>query len=162
GTLAPTFAAGTTNYTASVANATASITVTPTVADATATVQAQVNGGGFSSVTSGSPSGALALNVGANTVDVKVTAQDTTTIKTYTVAVTRAAAPAGPTPETITNTVSGGNLILSWGQANWTGILSGTNVTQLTTTNLGVTSPYTNALNLSAPQTYYRLFYVAP
>jgi hypothetical protein len=70
--------------------------------------------------------------------------------------------PVAPTPETVTNTVSGGNLILSWGQGNWTGILSGTNVTQLTTTNLGVTSPYTNAINLSAPQTYYRLFYLAP
>jgi hypothetical protein len=40
-------------------------------------------------VTSGSPSGAISLVVGTNTITVLVTAQDTTT-KTYTVTVTRA------------------------------------------------------------------------
>lgn len=155
GTLSPAFDSNTVSYAASVSNATASITVTPTLAQANATNQVRVNGGLYSGVVSGSPSGALALNVGANTVDVKVTAQDTTTIKTYTVTVTRAVPP--PTPETITNTVSGGDLILSWGQTNWSGVLSGTNITQLTTTNLGVTSPYTNLI--SGPQTYFRLFF---
>jgi len=158
GTLAPAFAAGTTSYTASVPNATSSITVTPTVADALATIEARVNGGSYASVTSGSPSGALALNVGANTVDVKVTAEDATTIKTYTVTVTRAAAP--PTPETVTFTTSGTDLILSWSQNNWTGLLTGTNVTGVTNPLPGVSSPYTNAI--SGPQTYFRLYYTAP
>jgi uncharacterized delta-60 repeat protein len=89
GTLSPTFASGTITYTASVPNATASISVIPTTADTTASIQVRVNGGSYANVTSGSVSSSLALNVGANTVDVKVTAQDGTT-KTYTVTVTRA------------------------------------------------------------------------
>ncbi|WP_222429929.1 cadherin-like beta sandwich domain-containing protein [Paenibacillus cremeus] len=85
GTLTPAFASGTTSYTASVGNAVSSLTVTPTVSDSTASVK--VNG---TAVTSGSASGAVSLNVGANTITVLVTAQDNTT-KTYTVTVTRAA-----------------------------------------------------------------------
>jgi gliding motility-associated-like protein len=86
GTLSPVFATTTTVYTASVANATTSVTLTPTVADATATVK--VNG---TTVASGSASGAIALNVGANVITTSVTAQDGTTISNYTVTITRAA-----------------------------------------------------------------------
>ena len=89
GTISPTFAAATTAYTASVTNATTSVTVTPTKNDANATIQARVNGGSYTSVTSGSPSGSLSLNVGSNTIDVLVTAQDGTTTKTYTLTITR-------------------------------------------------------------------------
>jgi hypothetical protein len=87
GILTPAFAAATTSYTASVANAVASITVTPTSADGNATIT--VNG---NAVTSGNPSGSIALSVGANVITTVVTAQDATTTKTYTVTVTRAAA----------------------------------------------------------------------
>ena len=99
GTLNPAFDANITSYTASVPNATSSMTVTPTAADANATIQVRVNGGGYATVASGSPSGPLALNVGANTIDVKVAAQDEVvagrvrapaTLKVYTVTVTRA------------------------------------------------------------------------
>ena len=93
GTLSPDFASGTTSYTASVGNATTSITVTPTLDQANATIEARVNGGSYAAVTSGSASGALSLNVGGNTVDVRVTAQDGTTQKTYTVTVTRLSPP---------------------------------------------------------------------
>lgn len=86
GTLTPTFASGTTSYTATVSNATTGLTVTPTLADGTATVT--VNG---ASVTSGSASGSIPLSIGSNTITVVVTAQDGTTVKTYTVVVTRAA-----------------------------------------------------------------------
>lgn len=141
GAFSPSFAAGTLSYTASVPHATNSITVTPTVADATATVQAQVNGGGFASVTSGSPSSALALNIGANTVDVKVTAQDTTTIKTYTVTVTRAAAPV---TELITVGKSGSDLVMSWTQPALY-LASSTNVAGPYLPVSGATSPYTNS-----------------
>jgi len=87
GTLSPTFASGTTGYTASVANSVSSITVTPTVTNANATVK--VNG---TTVASGSASGSIALNVGSNTITTVVTAQDGTTTQTYTLTVTRAAA----------------------------------------------------------------------
>ncbi|MDM5179578.1 cadherin-like beta sandwich domain-containing protein [Massilia sp. DJPM01] len=86
GTLTPVFAAGTTSYTAGVPFTTTSMTVTPTRSDAGATIT--VNG---VTVISGSASGALALNVGANTITTIVTAADSST-KTYTTTVTRAAA----------------------------------------------------------------------
>ncbi|MGV3664075.1 MAG: cadherin-like beta sandwich domain-containing protein, partial [Prosthecobacter sp.] len=89
GTLSPTFASATTAYTATVPRATASVTVTPTKADANATLQVRVNGGAYAAATSGSPGAALALNLGRNTIDVLVTAQDGTTTKTYTTTVTR-------------------------------------------------------------------------
>jgi gliding motility-associated-like protein len=102
GTLTPGFASGTTSYTASVSNATTSITVTPTTTDANATVT--VNG---TSVTSGTASGSISLNVGANTITTVVTAQDGTTTNTYTVVVTRAASSLA----TLSNlTISAGTL----------------------------------------------------
>ncbi|UUZ47827.1 cadherin-like beta sandwich domain-containing protein [Massilia sp. B-10] len=75
----------TTSYTASVGNATTSLTVTPTRSDANASIT--VNG---VAVISGNASGAIALSVGSNTITTIVTAQDGTTTKTYTVTVTRA------------------------------------------------------------------------
>jgi len=86
-TLTPEFAAGTTSYTAAVANEVNSLTVTPTVAESHATVEVT-----DTEVESGSESGAIDLAVGNNTITVRVTAQDGTT-KTYTVTVTRAEAP---------------------------------------------------------------------
>ncbi|MFS0725682.1 cadherin-like beta sandwich domain-containing protein [Paenibacillus sp. 1P07SE] len=85
GSLNPVFASGTETYTASVANSVNTIEVTPTVGAGTSSVT--VNG---ETVTSGSASDPIALNVGTNTISVEVTAQDSTT-KTYTIEVTRAA-----------------------------------------------------------------------
>jgi tRNA threonylcarbamoyladenosine modification (KEOPS) complex Pcc1 subunit len=87
GTLSPSFASNTLDYTDAVSNATTSVTVTPTTADANATVT--VNG---STVASGQASGAINLAVGDNAITVVVTAQDLTTTKTYTVTVNRAGA----------------------------------------------------------------------
>ncbi len=87
GTLMPAFASTTLGYTDSVGNAVASVTVTPATSDANATLT--VNG---IAVTSGSASGAIALAVGANNINIIVTAQDGTTMQTYTVAVNRAGA----------------------------------------------------------------------
>jgi PKD repeat protein len=93
GTLSPTFASGTTAYSSIVNSITSSITVTPTKTDAGASIQARVNGGTYATVTSGSASSALSLNFGTNTIDVKVTAEDGTTLKTYTITVTRITPP---------------------------------------------------------------------
>jgi gliding motility-associated-like protein len=84
GTINTTFASSI--YTASVTNATSSITLTPTATDAGATIK--ING---TTVVSGAPSGNIALNAGSNTITTIVTAQDGTTTKTYTLTVTRAA-----------------------------------------------------------------------
>ena len=83
---APSFSAATTGYAATVANARTHAKLTPTVADASATVTVQ-----GTMVSSGSPSGAIALSVGTNALTVRVTAQDSTT-KDYTVTITRQAA----------------------------------------------------------------------
>ena len=86
GTLSPVFGSGTLAYTASVPNATTSITLTPTVSDGTATIKVNTV-----TVLSGAASGSIALNAGTNTITTIVTAGDGTTTKTYTVTVTRAA-----------------------------------------------------------------------
>ncbi|WP_187274027.1 S-layer homology domain-containing protein [Paenibacillus sp. N3.4] len=83
GALNETFAAAATSYTQSVANNLVSLTVTPTTADARASVK--VNG---TTVTSGQPSPAIPLSVGANAITIVVTAEDNST-KTYTILVTR-------------------------------------------------------------------------
>jgi len=96
GTLSPVFHYTTAGYTATVTNATSSITVKPTVADPTATIRVNER-----TVASGTPSGAINLVVGANTIQVVVTAQNGTTSLTYTITVTRAAAGMNIPDETI-------------------------------------------------------------
>jgi len=84
GTLAPVFAAGTTNYSASVGNGITSMTVTPTATNANATVT--VNG---TTVTSGTASPVIPLNVGTNNIALTVTAADGLTTMTYMITLTR-------------------------------------------------------------------------
>ncbi|MCD1259884.1 S-layer homology domain-containing protein [Paenibacillus athensensis] len=96
-TLNPAFAAATTAYQAKAVNTVSRTAVTATAADPNATLT--VNG---LAVTSGQPSGLIALNVGTTKITVVVTAQDGT-VKTYSVAVTRAASgqdAGGATPGT--------------------------------------------------------------
>ncbi len=90
-----TFGAGTTSYTASVANSVTHVKLTPTVAESNASVKVG-KAGSLATVTSGSASTAIALAEGANAIKVEVTAQDGTT-KDYTVTVTRAAAAVSGT-----------------------------------------------------------------
>jgi hypothetical protein len=85
GALSPSFTSGTFDYTASVANTVSSVAVTPTAANSFATVQ--VNG---IVITSGTTSQSMPLNVGSNTITVRCTAQDGTTVSTYSIIVTRA------------------------------------------------------------------------
>ncbi len=92
GTLSPAFSPITLFYTAEVQNTVISLTVTPTAAGINAAIK--VNG---NTITSGSPAYAVALNVGVTTITVVVTAEDGSTTKTYTVAVTRIPA-AGVAP----------------------------------------------------------------
>ncbi len=114
--LSPSFASGTTSYASTVPNATTSVTVTPTVAQANATVKVD-----SVSVTSGSPSGAIALSTGSNILTVLVTAQDGVTTKTYTVTVTRTAPPTVTTPTSASLTPNsatlGGNVTSDGGAA---------------------------------------------
>jgi Cadherin-like beta sandwich domain len=92
GNLSPAFAPGTLSYTDTVTNCVASIKVTPTLEDPAASVK--VNG---VAVTSGAHSAPISLAVGANAINVVVTAHDGTTTQTYALAVTREA-PAANAP----------------------------------------------------------------
>ena len=96
-TLTPTFAPGTTTYTAPVVNSVDEITITPTVNDTTtpATYEIQNNAGTALTDADSATGFQVDLIEGANIIKVEVTAEDNSTV-TYTVTVTRAAA-ATPT-----------------------------------------------------------------
>jgi hypothetical protein len=87
GTLSPSFATGTTSYSATETNL-SSITVTPTATQANATIT--VNG---AAVSSGTASGNITLSPGSNTLTILVTAQDGVTTQTYMVTVTSDISP---------------------------------------------------------------------
>ena len=82
-----TFAAGTESYTASVADTVTRTTVTPAVNHTGAGYAIKLGG-----VTDAD--GTISLEVGTNVITIEVTAEDTTTTKTYTVIVTRAEPPS--------------------------------------------------------------------
>ena len=85
GTLSGSFASGTTTYSATLADTDASVRVTPTTDDAGASVE--VNG---EAVASGAQSSAIAFAPGeSKTISIVVTAEDSTTKKTYTITVRR-------------------------------------------------------------------------
>ena len=88
--LTPAFTSDTENYTATVANGVSQITVAPTFSDSGASAD-YLDGDDADiadddTVATGQQ---VALKVGENTIQVKVTAEDGTTMKTYTVVVTR-------------------------------------------------------------------------
>ena len=98
GTLTPAFASGTTSYTASVGNAVSQITVTPTKSDTDASVEYLDGSDATITDADGMTTGQqVDLDVGANTIKVKVTAGNAMTTETYTVTVTRATPPGPPT-----------------------------------------------------------------
>jgi len=103
GTLSPAFATNTTYYTASVGQVTSSIKVTAATSNANATLT--VNG---IPVTSGSASGPIGLNMGANTISLLVTSADGKTTMSYTVSVTRQAISSIATLSNLT--ISSGHL----------------------------------------------------
>ena len=82
-----TFAAGTTSYSAQVANSVSQTTVTATVNDSGASHVIKLGG-----VTDAD--GVMALRVGSNVITIEVTAEDDSTTSTYTVTVTRAEPPS--------------------------------------------------------------------
>ena len=90
-TLTPSFASGTMSYTASVANGVDEITITPTVNESNATVEYQNSSDTDITDADTAKSGhQVPLDVGENTIKVKVKAEDRSTTRTYTVVVTRA------------------------------------------------------------------------
>ena len=94
--LTPMFSSATTGYTASVANAVASVTIESTTSDDSAQVQyLDANDMTLDDADSGKTGFQANLIVGANTFEVKVTAEDGAAMETYTLTVTRAMAMPG-------------------------------------------------------------------
>ncbi len=116
--ISPTFASNRANYTASVANDVDEILVDPTTTDDGATVEfLNAADNDINDADSTEEGHQVALAVGANTIKVKVTAEDAMTTQTYTVIVTRAPAPMP----------SGRTLVSTLGQtSNSTGVLTST------------------------------------
>jgi uncharacterized protein (TIGR02145 family) len=84
GTLSPSFLSTVTSYSVSaLSNVTSSVTITPTAADVSATIAVQINGDGYTNVSSGTASSNLPLYIGSNFIEVRVTAQDNSTTKIY-------------------------------------------------------------------------------
>jgi hypothetical protein len=139
GTLNPEFAPGTTGYAASVANAVSSITVTASPFSGSATIQVRVNGGSFTSIGDGVPSPGLPLDVGPNSIEVRVTSGNLSTIKTYTVVVTRNL-PQPPDVQTLPASVTGTTATLN-GTANPQGLPTSVWFEWGATTSYGTTTP---------------------
>lgn len=98
GTLSPSFASATINYTSTVENNVDKFNVTPTLDAATSTQQVRINNGAYATLASGATSSDMNLNVGTNTINVVVSAQHPSYKRTYTITVTRKGLPpAAPT-----------------------------------------------------------------
>lgn len=98
------FAAGTTTYSRNVANGTSSITVVPTLVDTNARMT--VNGVVVASGTSRT----INLNIGVNTITIRVTAQDNVTTRDYIINVNRASSSASAETRLSNITVNAGQL----------------------------------------------------
>ncbi len=112
--LTPTFSSAVTSYTASVAHSVATVTILPMVSHAGATVEfLDSTGMGLEDADTGAADFQFNLDVGQNTVKVKVTAENGEAMQTYAVTLTR---PIGP-PERvlITRVLPGAEaLIVFW------------------------------------------------
>lgn len=89
GVLSPTFSPNTISYFDTVGNSISSITLNTITSDTTANVKIRINNGAYTNISNGTASLALPLNVGNNSIEIKVVAQDGVTIKTYTISVRR-------------------------------------------------------------------------
>lgn len=166
GTLNPAFTTNTFGYVATNAYLNNPVTVTATSVDATATLQLSLNGGAFTPLTSAVASGpqTLILSPPVNTVAVKVTAQNTNYVQTYTVNVLLQ--PSLTTP-LLTNNVSGSTLSLNWA-ADHTGyrletqtnsLSTGLGSTWFTVPNSANTNNVTITVDPANPTVFYRLVY---
>jgi hypothetical protein len=108
--LNPVFAAETTNYTANAANNIGSTTIDATASDAGAKIS--IDG-------TVATSKEVALAVGNNVITIEVTAEDGISTKTYTITITRAAAPpagggaSAPTDRQVTVTTPDGRTVVT-------------------------------------------------
>ena len=112
--LSPAFAPDTTSYTAWVPKAVDEVTVKPRTLNPNAMI-AWLDGNGMALADADTAAGQqVALSEGENVVKVKVTAQDGTTMETYTVTVTRAAVEPPDAPTGLMATAGNRRVALAW------------------------------------------------
>ncbi len=97
GSLSPVFRSSLTSYTASVPNEMATVAFRSSKLQFGQNVEVRINGGDFSEVESKAASGELPLVAGENDVEIRVTAQNGNSTKTYEITVTRGAPSASST-----------------------------------------------------------------
>ena len=171
-TISPVFASGTTSYTADVDNGVDEITIKPTVNEGNATFEyLDSSDTAITDANSGKTGQQISLSEGANTIKVKVTAQDTTTTNPYTVVVTRAATEPGA-PTGLAATANGASRIdLAWtapgdtggaaitgyrievspdGASDWTDLVADTASTATTYAHTGLSAVTTRHYRVSA------------
>ena len=99
--LTPPFAAGTTTYSLRVDPGNTHAKVTPTSENSEATVQVGQTVATLATVVSGRASAPIALSLGANKIIVRVTAEDTSITRDYTLTVNRDGTPTAPADLTV-------------------------------------------------------------
>ena len=107
GTLTPTFRSIRLDYAASVPGSASTVAVRPASAQSGQTIEVRINGGDYATVASKAASAALVLVPGENAVQVRVTAENGTTTKTYTLKVIRGAPVEADTSLASLSTSSG-------------------------------------------------------
>ena len=112
--LSPAFAPDTTSYTAWVPKAVEEVTLTATTLNPNATI-AWLDGSGMTLADADAAAGhQVTLSEGENVIKMKVTAQDGTTMETYTVTVTRAAVGPPAAPTGLSATAGNSRVALAW------------------------------------------------
>ena len=169
--ISPVFASGTTSYTASVDNDVDEITINPTVNESHATFEyLDSSDTAITDADSGKTGQQVSLVEGANTIKVKVTAQDTTT-DTYTVVVTRAATVPGAPTGLVATAAGAFRIDLAWtapddtggsaitgyrievspdGSSDWTDLVANTASTATTYAHTGLNAATTRHYRVSA------------
>ena len=166
GTLNPAFSSGIISYNATNAYLNNPVTVTASTADANATMQLSFNGGASTPLTNAIASAAKTLNLNPpqNTLAVKVTAQDTNYVKTYTI---NAKLQPSLTIPVLTNSYNGSSLAFSWAadhvgyrllaQTNALSVGLGSNWSPVP--NSDTTNAVTIPVNPANPSVFYELIY---
>jgi len=110
----PSFTSATTAYSADVPGSVAAVFVVPVAVSPGAVVEVRINGGSYQVVASGSASSPLALNIGTNTIAVRVTSPVAGIQKTYVITAVSSGRPSVTAPVatgiTAVSAVLGGNV----------------------------------------------------
>ncbi|HWB04923.1 MAG TPA: choice-of-anchor D domain-containing protein [Verrucomicrobiales bacterium] len=118
GTLQPAFTPQVTSCTAQVSEITESVTFNASADDARSTLSWRIDSAAWQPGLTGAAQFPVPLHFGANTVDIRVTAQDGTTVKTYSVIITRPGGPEivveGPGGSLLRSSTPG--TIVAWGR----------------------------------------------